>query len=34
MIRRVITSRLSIRYFHNLAMTQTTEWLDSNGIPY
>jgi beta-phosphoglucomutase-like phosphatase (HAD superfamily) len=31
---RVITSRLSIRYFHNLAVTQTTDWLDKHGIPY
>jgi len=31
---RIITSRLQIRYFHNLAVTQTTEWLDANGIPY
>jgi 5'(3')-deoxyribonucleotidase len=31
---RLITSRLSIRYFHNAAVTQTTEWLDANGIPY
>ena len=26
---RIITSRLQIRYFHNLAVT-----LDANGIPY
>jgi 5'(3')-deoxyribonucleotidase len=31
---RIITSRLQIRYFHNLAVTQTTDWLDHNGIPY
>jgi 5'(3')-deoxyribonucleotidase len=31
---RIITSRLSIRYFHHTAVTQTTDWLDANGIPY
>jgi 5'(3')-deoxyribonucleotidase len=31
---RIITSRLQIRYFHALAVTQTTDWLDANGIPY
>jgi 5'(3')-deoxyribonucleotidase len=31
---RIITSRLQIRYFHNLAVTQTTDWLDHHGIPY
>ena len=31
---RLITSRLSIRYFHNMAVTQTTDWLDVTGIPY
>jgi 5'(3')-deoxyribonucleotidase len=31
---RIITSRLTIRYFHHLAVTQTTEWLDHHGIPY
>ena len=31
---RIITHRLTIRYFHNLAVTQTTEWLDQHGIPY
>jgi 5'(3')-deoxyribonucleotidase len=31
---RVITHRLFIQYFHNLAVTQTIDWLDNNGIPY
>jgi 5'(3')-deoxyribonucleotidase len=31
---RIITNRLTIRYFHNLAVTQTTGWLDHHGIPY
>jgi hypothetical protein len=31
---RIITRRLQIRYFHALAVTQTTDWLDANGIPY
>jgi 5'(3')-deoxyribonucleotidase len=31
---RIITNRLFIRFFHNLAVTQTTEWLDHHGIPY
>ena len=31
---RIITSRLSIRYFHHTAVTQTTDWLDAHGIPY
>jgi len=31
---RIITHRLAIRYFHNTAVTQTTEWLDHHGIPY
>lgn len=31
---RIITHRLFIRYFHQLAVTQTIEWLDHNGIPY
>jgi len=31
---RIITSRLQIQYFHNTAVTQTTDWLDANGIPY
>ncbi len=31
---RIITHRLFIHYFHNIAVTQTTDWLDKNGIPY
>jgi 5'(3')-deoxyribonucleotidase len=31
---RIITHRLTIRYVHNLAVTQTTGWLDHHAIPY
>ncbi len=31
---RVITHRLYIKYAHQLAVRQTIEWLDRNGIPY
>ena len=31
---RVITHRLYIKYFHQEAITQTTEWLEHHGIPY
>jgi 5'(3')-deoxyribonucleotidase len=31
---RIITHRLFIRYFHELAARQTIEWLDHHGIPY
>jgi beta-phosphoglucomutase-like phosphatase (HAD superfamily) len=31
---RIITHRLFIRYFHEIAVRQTIEWLDKNGIPY
>jgi beta-phosphoglucomutase-like phosphatase (HAD superfamily) len=31
---RIITHRLFIHYFHSLAVQQTVEWLDRNGIPY
>jgi len=31
---RVITHRLFIHYFHNPAVAQTIDWLDTNGIPY
>lgn len=31
---RIITHRLFIHYFHNLAVSQTIDWLDENGIPY
>ena len=31
---RIITHRLFIRYFHELAARHTIEWLDHHGIPY
>jgi 5'(3')-deoxyribonucleotidase len=31
---RIITHRLFIHYFHNLAVSQTVDWLDQHGIPY
>jgi 5'(3')-deoxyribonucleotidase len=31
---RIITHRLFIQYFHNVAVSQTIDWLDQNGIPY
>jgi 5'(3')-deoxyribonucleotidase len=31
---RIITHRLYIRYFHAIAVRQTIEWLDHNGLPY
>jgi 5'(3')-deoxyribonucleotidase len=31
---RIITHRLFISYFHAIAVRQTIEWLDLNGIPY
>lgn len=31
---RVITHRLFIKYFHQVAVRQTIEWLDSHDIPY
>lgn len=31
---RIITHRLSIRYFHETAVAQTVRWLDKHGIPY
>jgi 5'(3')-deoxyribonucleotidase len=31
---RIITHRLFISYFHAMAVRQTIEWLDLNGIPY
>lgn len=31
---RIITHRLYINYFHAIAVQQTVEWLDENGIPY
>jgi 5'(3')-deoxyribonucleotidase len=33
-VRRIITYRLFIHYFHASAVQQTVEWLDSHGIPY
>ncbi len=31
---RIITHRLYIKYTHQIAVQQTTEWLDHHGIPY
>src|SRR6266446_4344635 len=31
---RIITSRLTIPYFHVAAVSQTINWLDRHGIPY
>lgn len=31
---RIITHRLFIKHAHQLAVDQTTEWLDHHGIPY
>ena len=31
---RIITHRLFIKYFHQIAVRQTIEWLDSYDIPY
>lgn len=31
---RIITHRLIIKYFHQTAVRQTIEWLDSHDIPY
>ena len=31
---RIITHRLFIKYFHQIAVQQTVEWLDSHDIPY
>lgn len=31
---RIITHRLYIHYFHRIAVNQTIDWLDRNGIPY
>lgn len=31
---RIITHRLFIHYSHNVAVTQTVDWLDYHGIPY
>jgi 5'(3')-deoxyribonucleotidase len=31
---RIITHRLFIKYFHQMAVSQTIEWLDHHDIPY
>jgi 5'(3')-deoxyribonucleotidase len=31
---RIITHRLFIRWFHEIAVAQTVRWLDHHGIPY
>jgi len=31
---RIITHRLFLKYFHQLSITQTVEWLDAHDIPY
>jgi 5'(3')-deoxyribonucleotidase len=31
---RIITHRLFLHYFHNVAVSQTIDWLDTHGIPY
>lgn len=31
---RIITHRLFIKYFHQVAVQQTIEWLDSHDVPY
>jgi 5'(3')-deoxyribonucleotidase len=31
---RIITHRLFIKYFHQIAVRQTVEWLDTHDIPY
>jgi 5'(3')-deoxyribonucleotidase len=31
---RVITHRLFIKYFHQIAVSQTIQWLDRHDIPY
>lgn len=31
---RIITHRLYIRWFHKEAIRQTTDWLETHGIPY
>lgn len=31
---RIITHRLFIRHFHEVAVAQTVRWLDAHGIPY
>ena len=31
---RIITHRLYIKYFHEEAVRQTTQWLERHGVPY
>lgn len=31
---RIITHRLFIKYFHEQALSQTTQWLEHHGVPY
>jgi 5'(3')-deoxyribonucleotidase len=31
---RIITHRLFIKYFHQIAVSQTIEWLDHHDVPY
>ena len=31
---RIVTHRLFISFFHRVAVEQTIDWLDANGIPY
>ena len=31
---RIITHRLFIKYFHQIAVSQTIQWLDRHDIPY
>lgn len=31
---RIITHRLYVKYTHQLAISQTVEWLDHHGVPY
>jgi len=31
---RIITHRLFIRWFHEIAVAQTVRWLDHHGVPY
>jgi 5'(3')-deoxyribonucleotidase len=31
---RIITHRLFIKYFHQVAVSQTIQWLDRHDIPY
>ncbi len=31
---RIVTHRLFTKHLHHISAQQTTQWLDSNGIPY